>query len=319
MIISLAALLSFYISASYVAVLYFSSKDANKYETRRNDPRIIKTRMKSVARITLLNLVLVPWLLSILSKNATITFKECFLRIGIVPGMYHRNGSLEQDVICHIKDTSKALLLTAILYGPELFDNILYYLILPNSSPIADLSAQLANIWGVRNYIFAPITEELFYTSMILQTYLTLGSTISTRTLFFETPLFFGLAHIHHGIEMYSAGIHRISQILFSCICQMLYTSLFGCFTNFIYLKLGGNLFACILIHAFCNYMSFPSLKSRAAIDYTFLVDPKQQKPLTKLLLQIWKYAYSPCIVLAIWCFNHYLQPLTDSLYVIPL
>lgn len=84
----------------------------------------------------------------------------------------------------------------------------------------------------------------------------------------FSTVLFemfcFGLAHIHH--------IYNSPPI--AVLFQLFYTSVFGAYSTFLFLRTGtscmtcsrsssvckGHLLAPVLSHIFCNYMGFPAV-----------------------------------------------------------
>lgn len=77
------------------------------------------------------------------------------------------------------------------------------------------------------------------------------------KTVFFS-PVVFGLAHIHHFYEF------RITQpqvpvtvAILRSIFQLTYTTLFGAYATFLFLRT-GNLLAVFLVHAFCNCMGLP-------------------------------------------------------------
>ena len=87
----------------------------------------------------------------------------------------------------------------------------------------------------------------------------------------FVTPLIFGLAHLHHLVEFITSrtpdgrrwpplGI-IINGVLRSTF-QFAYTSLFGFFAAFVFLRT-GNLLVCIIAHSFCNRMGVPRLWGR--------------------------------------------------------
>ncbi|TKA69766.1 hypothetical protein B0A49_05220, partial [Cryomyces minteri] len=79
----------------------------------------------------------------------------------------------------------------------------------------------------------------------------------------FATPLYFGLAHFHH---LYEFRITHPSTpwapAILRSLFQFTYTSLFGFFASFLYLRT-GSVWACVLTHAFCNYLGIPRLWGR--------------------------------------------------------
>jgi prenyl protein peptidase len=74
----------------------------------------------------------------------------------------------------------------------------------------------------------------------------------------FLSPLVFGVAHVHHFFEI---RITRpdvpVSLAMISSLVQLSFTSLFGTYATFVYLRT-GSLLAVITIHAFCNSLGLP-------------------------------------------------------------
>ncbi|KAI9636059.1 uncharacterized protein MKK02DRAFT_44760 [Dioszegia hungarica] len=112
--------------------------------------------------------------------------------------------------------------------------------------------------WGLaewRNYVVGPLTEELVFRSCLLS--VALLSRTSMRSMTFATPLWFGVAHAHHAWETYtkggrtsSAAVRAVAGSLF----QLTYTTLFGWFATYSYLRTASVLPA-LASHAYCNVM----------------------------------------------------------------
>ncbi|KAI5479216.1 hypothetical protein MNV49_003910 [Pseudohyphozyma bogoriensis] len=113
---------------------------------------------------------------------------------------------------------------------------------------------------GVRNYIVGPLTEELVFRSCIIAVSKLAG--MSKSQMIFLTPLYFGIAHVHHAWETYVAG-GRTSQSLKKGVLQstfqFAYTTLFGWYASFIFMRTGSILPA-FFVHSFCNAMGLPPL-----------------------------------------------------------
>ncbi|CAD6884878.1 unnamed protein product [Tilletia controversa] len=136
------------------------------------------------------------------------------------------------------------------------------------------------NIWALRNYILAPLTEELVFRACILNFHHASGA--SKSTLIFATPLYFGVAHLHHAWEAYVKG-GRTKQALVRGVLQSFFqfafTSVFGWYANFVFLRT-NSIIAPIICHSFCNMMGFPNPvgaierhpKHKAAIVGSYLV-----------------------------------------------
>lgn len=86
---------------------------------------------------------------------------------------------------------------------------------------------------------------------------------VSVRHLIFLTPLYFGVAHVHHFYEftLQHPKVPLLPALIRSLV-QFTYTSVFGFYASFIFLRT-GSLPAAILTHAFCNWMGLPRFWGR--------------------------------------------------------
>jgi prenyl protein peptidase len=96
----------------------------------------------------------------------------------------------------------------------------------------------------------------------------------SGKQIVFLTPLYFGIAHLHH---LYEFRITHPEVPLFVSILRSLfqftYTSLFGFFATFVYLRT-GNVFTCMLAHTFCNWMGLPRFYGRVGVEAGVPIGP---------------------------------------------
>lgn len=106
----------------------------------------------------------------------------------------------------------------------------------------------------VRNYLVAPFAEEFVFRGCMVP--LLLPSLGATRTILF-CPLFFGLAHVHHIVELAKRGDVSLLAACGVTLVQVCYTSIYGMFSAFLLLRT-GHLVSAIITHAFCNFMGFP-------------------------------------------------------------
>lgn len=309
-------LISLYVSISYVAAIHMWSQPIGQFQARRDDPRVIKSRMRRVGLITSINLLLVPWLQSTFSARE-ITFMDAFLALGIIPAGY-KSDTFYFDVSNFVYDIVRALKLVCILYSGPLLDNVLYYLLVPDvavTEAFQDLKAELCSIWGLRNYVFGPATEELFYTCMLVNNFLlTSTDPVTYKAILLLPPLFFGLAHLHHAWEMSTVGIYSNVQIAITTLIQMTYTTLFGVFTNFVYLRTGQNFWCCFAIHAFANYMGLPKM---SALCEQF--DLNRSTGFRSLVSKFWKWGYVAMLLIGLVKFKGNMWELTDSRHAIQL
>lgn len=293
-----------YIAVSYVAAIYISTEKSDKYRLRKDDPVIIKQRMRRLTIMTLVNLTVLQLLQINLSKGPRNTLRN----FGLIPG-YYMDGTW--DIRQYVVDIAKVLFLGVLLYiGPLLDSLLLHYF---RRTKLRDIVRGLTenNIWAFRNNVFAPITEELFYTSMLLTTYLHSFPTegLSYKRLLWEPSIFFGIAHLHHAYETYLAGQYDVLNIMLSTSFQFLYTTLFGAFTNFVFLRTGGNLWACILAHSFCNIMGFPG-PSELVLHFTII--EKSEDARLNRFVEFWNRCYKGLLVLGAVLFFMNLKPLVS-------
>lgn len=96
----------------------------------------------------------------------------------------------------------------------------------------------------------------------------------SLSTIVFGTPVIFGLAHVHHFYEFRLTNPHTpLSFALVRSLFQFAYTTLFGAYATFLYLRT-GSLLAVILAHTFCNWRGLPRVWGRLECGETALMDP---------------------------------------------
>ncbi|KAH3903634.1 CAAX prenyl protease SCDLUD_001279 [Saccharomycodes ludwigii] len=284
----ISATLTFIISFSYILAIYLpdfslflKNKEKKNTKLKRDDPKEIKKRAIKVSLVIIFNiLIFYKWeyFSSFLSPTDS---KISLFELGLIPGynLITIKGTKirywEYDLKLYFFNCLKISKLFLILFiGPladQLFNYILYCKYYNNSNNNKNinnsrkiiLSAISFDIWGFRNYVFGPITEEIVYTGITLYNY--------NFKNYWGLPLFFGLAHIHHGYELYHENKSLLNIVVIVFI-QLSYTTLFGYLTNTIYLKYNGNLMGCILFHSFANYMGFPSLSPRCLYENPILL-----------------------------------------------
>lgn len=113
--------------------------------------------------------------------------------------------------------------------------------------------------------IQAPITEEVAFRSIIVTLHLLAG--ISPTRIVFVSPLYFGIAHVHHFYEFKLTNPYvPLGPALFRTIFQFTYTTVFGWYAAFLYLRT-GSIFAVFLAHSFCNCCGLPRLWGRVQVE----------------------------------------------------
>ncbi|KAH8386110.1 hypothetical protein KR200_005328 [Drosophila serrata] len=110
-------------------------------------------------------------------------------------------------------------------------------------------------IW-VRNHVMAPLSEEFVFRACMMPLIL---QSFSPMVAVFITPLFFGVAHLHHIAERLSLGV-ELSTALLIGLFQFTYTTLFGFYSAYLFART-GHLVAPFLVHAFCNHMGLPDIQ----------------------------------------------------------
>ncbi|KAI9797756.1 MAG: hypothetical protein M1835_006928 [Candelina submexicana] len=129
---------------------------------------------------------------------------------------------------------------------------------------------------GWRNFIAGPITEEIVFRSCVIPLHLL--AKISPTRIVFYTPLYFGIAHIHHFYEYTLTHPHTpLLPALARSLFQFVYTSIFGFYAAFIYLRT-GSLFAVIISHSFCNWCGLPRLWGRITVEAGVPLGPSTER-----------------------------------------
>lgn len=126
-----------------------------------------------------------------------------------------------------------------------------------------DLRETLNSWIGWRNFVAGPVTEELLFRSLIVPLHLLITPAPSPAALIFATPLYFGIAHIHHFYEY--TLTHPFTPTLPAMLRSLLqfgYTTVFGWYVTFLFLRT-GNVWGVVLVHTFCNWMGLPRIWGR--------------------------------------------------------
>jgi prenyl protein peptidase len=131
---------------------------------------------------------------------------------------------------------------------------------------------------GIRNILVAPLVEEVIFRACTITPYLhTIAYTsgqVSMTTVCWMTPLFFGLAHVHHAFQMMRSQ-ENPKRILIQTAFQLLYTTLFGAYASLWYIQT-RSIGVVILLHSFCNYMGLPTMSFTGGDGTEIPVDLRQ-------------------------------------------
>ncbi|KAG3119225.1 hypothetical protein PI124_g2946 [Phytophthora idaei] len=109
---------------------------------------------------------------------------------------------------------------------------------------------------SLRTYVLGPLTEEFVFRSCMVP--LLVCAEFTVKQIVLGSPLMFGAAHLHHFMEYVRHGRSPKDAVL-TVGFQLLYTSLFGAYATFIFLRT-GHFASIFLVHIFCNVMGFPDL-----------------------------------------------------------
>ncbi|KAG5420088.1 RCE1 [Candida metapsilosis] len=226
------------IASSYVFAIYFRQPRYLQNKDR-NDVQVIRYRLSRVTLLCVGLIIIIPLLIPG-------PFDENLRQIGLIPG-FTSTRSLSTDI---------ANVLYSFKFINILFASTIFQILVEDfHSTLQDISTTPL-IHHFRDYVFAPVTEELIYRGLIL-----LVVTNTCPDFIKYTPYLFGIAHFHHALQLYKKHSLAMSSIVVSTLFQFTYTSIFGYLANWIYLKTDFNLFCPIIIHSFCNFYGFPTLR----------------------------------------------------------
>lgn len=125
-------------------------------------------------------------------------------------------------------------------------------------NPFAELD--LTERWDIafRNFVAAPFAEEFVFRACLLPILL---PSLGELWAILLSPLFFGLAHLHHIVEWAKTDSERepLTNVLLGLLLQVGYTSLFGMFSAFLFVR-SGHLLSPVLAHSYCNILGLPPL-----------------------------------------------------------
>ena len=111
------------------------------------------------------------------------------------------------------------------------------------------------NLTAWRNYIISPLTEEFVFRSCMIPLLIPQLGCVKTVLI---TPLFFGMAHLHHIIEGYCLNQEALQVLCAQHLFQFTYTYIYGAYSSYLFIRT-GSFFSSFLSHAFCNLMGFPN------------------------------------------------------------
>lgn len=230
----------------FVGSLYLFGKKNAQFLTR-NHPEVIKQRFLSILIVCIFSPIFIWMLLSVHGFFKKDSQTSLFFKM---------LGITNTNVL--LGPLSSIALICEIYFGPLVVMFLQKELFFQNQNyKYLDFS-----ILEVRNYIVGPISEEFIFRSCMCA--VCFAANFSNTVMIFLLPMFFGLAHIHHAYEYYKmnkATENVIQQIIISTVFQFSYTTVFGWFSLFLFLKT-GNILSPIVAHILCNILDFPDVNS---------------------------------------------------------
>ncbi|GEQ71807.1 hypothetical protein JCM33374_g5493 [Metschnikowia sp. JCM 33374] len=245
------------VSSSYVAAIKIAvPPPVTRLE--RDDPVVIRFRVRRILGLCLFLLLTVP-AFSVYTNGAA-DIQTAVRKMGLIPGF-----TSSHDIHADLVHVAKAWAKIAILYsGP-----ICAYIYTDAHDWRGDIFDNFATLTGIRDHVFAPITEEFVYRAALVTI---LGPVLSEKSLILYSPLLFGLAHIHHGFTLYHEQKLPLGSAVASSGFQFVYTTLFGIMANTFYINSGYNLWCPIVVHGTCNLLGFPSFETKVTHPKFFYV-----------------------------------------------
>ncbi|KAI9850129.1 MAG: hypothetical protein M1838_006064 [Thelocarpon superellum] len=239
-----AAVLSILYTLLYVLPLYVSPTSRPSTQLSRDAPSVIRARIRAVTFSCIVSTAATFYVIATWGHASPL---EAVRLLGYWPVSVGAIG--------------KSFTLTALLFAGPLFEKG----IVEGGWKDWTRGEQLGEVFGSwigwRNFVAGPITEEIVFRSTIIPPHI-LAKTPPDRMVFL-TPLYFGIAHVHHFYEYKLTHPHTpLLPALLRVVIQFAYTSVFGFFASFVFLRT-GSLPAVVLVHSFCNLCGLPRLWGR--------------------------------------------------------
>ncbi|KAJ4985974.1 prenyl proteinase rce1 [Stagonosporopsis vannaccii] len=297
-----AALLSTAFVIIYVLPFYLSSATRPSPTLTRDAPSSIRARTRAVTFSTITCTIITALYLY---QHDVSAYKLLHL-FGVWP--------------ISVLDIVRGMLLVCILFAGPLFENGIVDGEWKDWIKFRGVHETLSSWIGYRNFVVGPVSEEIVWRSLMVPLHLLAHFT--EKQIVFLTPLYFGIAHVHHLYEFHITH-PEVPMLMASLrsLFQFTYTSLFGFFATFLYLRT-GNVYTCILAHTFCNWMGLPRFYGRVGAEAGVPIGPPDvdkksygSKNTTSCQRKsvAWTVAYYVILVAGAAGFYYQLFPLTES------
>ncbi|KAK9380630.1 CAAX protease self-immunity-domain-containing protein [Kockiozyma suomiensis] len=232
------------LTALYVGVLYIHPGSRPSATISRNDSNVIKYRVIAITISTVIAAVMTSWILNGWQFSLNPLYIMVSLRMLPAPSFFELFRS--------------SLLITAILFVGPLTEKLIF------SQGWREFDQSFKTIFrswiNLRNYIIGPFTEEIFFRSCIIS--LELQSRMSPKTAIFVTPLYFGIAHLHHAYESYIQNPAYLKIVILNSLFHFAFTTIFGWYAAFLFMRT-GSFWQPFIAHVLCNLMGVPRVGAR--------------------------------------------------------
>ncbi|KAL4801700.1 hypothetical protein BDV18DRAFT_148593 [Aspergillus unguis] len=301
-----AAGISICLTVIYVLPFYVSPATRPSATLSRDAPSVIRARIRAVTLSCFICSLAVLWLIVAEDDSSVLNALKL---MGWWP--------------ISLTDILRSLFLTAILFTGPLFERGVVEGEWREWFRKARVSETLGGWIGWRNYVAGPVTEEIMFRSAIIPLHLI--AHVSPGRIVWTAPLYFGVAHVHHFYEFRLT--HPDTSILASVlrsVFQFGYTTVFGWYATFVYLRT-GSLLAVILMHAFCNWCGLPRLWGKVEVaapvgtaSHRGKEDSARSSGYSYDQSGVgWTVAYYALLVVGAIGFFYTLWPLTESLHAL--
>ena len=247
----------------YVLPFYLHPTTRPRPTLSRDAPIVIRTRIRLVYASVALCLAVTVY---ILAHHLHLSRPTILRSLGLYP--------------ITLASTVQPLLLTLLLFAGPLFERAIIITTTTTTKKIKTPSPSFLHrlrhdpvhtltptIFHYRNYVAAPLTEEVVFRSLLLPLHRhTAPPTSLPSRLIFATPLYFGIAHVHHLYEFrLTHPFVPLAPAVVRSLVQFAYTTLFGWYASFVFVRCagGGALWAVVAVHAVCNWMGLPRVWGR--------------------------------------------------------
>ncbi|KAJ5669215.1 hypothetical protein N7462_010285 [Penicillium macrosclerotiorum] len=301
------ALFSIALTLLYVVPFYLSPATRPSPSLSRDAPSVIRARIRAVTGSCIVCSLIVLWIIVDQGNSS-------------VGAAINLLGWWPVDPA----DILRAWLLTAILFLGPLYERGVVEGEWRTWFRRSKWSESLGGWIGWRNYVAGPVTEEVMFRSAIVPLHLL--AQLSPVRIVFVAPLYFGIAHVHHFYEFRLTHPDTpVLAALLRSLFQFGYTTVFGWYATFVYLRT-GSLLAVIFVHSFCNWCGLPRVWGRVEADEPL------SSPLTRgkedsegsatavgngQLHLGWTIMYYLLLVAGALLFAMYLWPLTESYHAL--